>query len=68
MSKMTIFQYNSSDSTKHTLKILEHTQPDQYKVLVDGIEMIVDQNWLDNIIVSNRNENIGSNGKSMIFG
>lgn len=65
---MTTFQYNSSDATKHTLKIVEQDENGYYKVLVDGSEMLVDQNWLNNIIITNRNENIGSNGKSLIFG
>jgi len=64
----TVFQYKTGDSTKHTLNILERDEQGNYHVLIDGIDTFVDQRWMNEIIVVNKNESINGSGKSLIFG
>lgn len=67
---MTTFQYSTTDTTKHTLQIVEKDDIGMYHVIVDGVQRIVDQKWINNLIICRTDESLSplNGGKTLING
>lgn len=65
---MALFQYNTMDKSKHTIDILEYDGDGTYRVRIDGREQMVDQRFMNSIIIMKNESDSNVPGKSMILG